>query len=149
MPSSTRPVFQQQIEQLTATFAADLVGIMKAAIVESVTSAVEGAPSAPAKAVKTIAPVQLAKARRTAAVKLPKAAPKRRAKGAKRSRAVIARTTGALLAEIVAHPGQRIEQIAKALKTSTKELTLSTKKLLAEKKIKATGVKRATTYSPA
>jgi hypothetical protein len=151
MPASKPLAFRQQIEHLTAAFASDLVGIMKAAIVESVTSAVADVPSAPERVVKaavTVSPKLVAKARKTAAKKLPVVA-KRRAKGAKRSRAVIARTTAALLAEIVAHPGQRIEQIAKALKIATRDLELPTKKLLAGGTIKATGVKRATSYSPA
>jgi hypothetical protein len=161
MPAPKHLAFQQQIEQLTATFAADLVRVMKAAIVESVTSAVDGAPSAPvsvrvvgapaparpAKAARAIPSAPIARAPKAAAKKLPGKA--RRPKGAKRSRALIARTTAALLAEIVANPGQRIEQIAKAMKTATKELTLPTKKLLGQGKIKSAGVKRATTYSPA
>jgi hypothetical protein len=147
MPASKHPAFLQQIEQLTATFAANLVGIMKAAIIDTVTSAVADAPSAPAKAVKTVPAAPVAKAPKTVATKLPKVA--KRAKGAKRSRAVIARTSAALHAEIVAHPGRRIEQIAKALKIATRDLKLPTKKLLAGGTIKAKGVKRATTYSPA
>jgi hypothetical protein len=77
---------------------------MEAAIVESVTNAVGAAPSAPANVVKTV-PAPVAEAQR----KLPRKT-KSGPKGAKRSRAIIARTTAALLAEIVAHPGQRIEQ---------------------------------------
>jgi hypothetical protein len=159
MPAPKHLAFQQQIEQLTASFAADLVRVMKAAIVESVTSAVDGAPSAPvsvrvvgaparpAKAVRAIRSTPIAGPTKATEKKLPGKA--KRPKGAKRSRALIARTTAALLAEIVAHPGQRIEQIAKAMKTATKELTLPTKKLLGQGKIKSAGVKRATTYSPA
>jgi hypothetical protein len=181
MPSSRHPAFQAQIEQLTTTFAADLVRIMKAAIVENVTNAVADAPSAPVS-VKAPAPVQPAKAgRRVPAARRRKLAPKAVAgpkripaavaqiagdlgqhadrklpkkakskpKGAKRSAALIAKTTADLLAEITAHPGLRIEQIAKAMKTSTRELTLPAKKLLGQGKVKSTGVKRATTYSPA
>jgi hypothetical protein len=151
MPTSKNHAFQQQIEQLTATFAADLVRVMKAAIVESVTSAVAGAPSAPVavKAAEAPATVLVPKAARTTSAKTVLAKAKSRPKGAKRSRAAIARTTAALLAEIVAHPGQRIEQIAKAMKTSTRDLSLPTKKLLGLGKIKSAGVKRATSYSPA
>ena len=100
------------------------------------------------EAVKAVPSAPVAEALTAVSKKLP-GKPKSRPKGAKRSRAAIARTTADLLAEIVAHPGQRIEQIAKAMKTSTKELTLPAKKLLGQGKIKSAGVKRATTYSPA
>jgi hypothetical protein len=49
---------------------------------------------------------------------------------------------------IVKHPGQRMEQIAKGLGTSTKELVLPARKLLAGKQIATKGQRRATTYFP-
>ncbi|MFO0759505.1 MAG: hypothetical protein U0359_23640 [Byssovorax sp.] len=49
---------------------------------------------------------------------------------------------------IKSNPNQGVEQIAKALGTSTKELTLPIRKLLADKKITSKGQKRATRYSP-
>lgn len=70
-------------------------------------------------------------------------------KGQKRSLALIAKTTKALLTYIEAHGGQRIEQIAAGMKTSSKDLMLPSKKLLAEKKIKTKGEKRGTRYFPA
>ena len=45
-------------------------------------------------------------------------------------------------------PGQRIEQIAVELRTRTKELALPAKKLIAAKKIRTTGNRRATKYYP-
>jgi hypothetical protein len=72
-----------------------------------------------------------------------------RPKGEKRPPALIARTTTSLLDHVTKHPGQRIEQIGKALRTATKDLTLPAKKLLADKKIVTKGHKRATTYYPA
>lgn len=47
---------------------------------------------------------------------------------------------------IVKNPGLRIEQINKQLGTTTKDLQLPIRKLIAEKRIKAKGNKRATTY---
>lgn len=41
-----------------------------------------------------------------------------------------------------------MEQIAKTLGTTTKELALPAKKLIAEKKIKTKGERRATKYFP-
>jgi hypothetical protein len=49
---------------------------------------------------------------------------------------------------IAKHPGQRMEQIAKGLGTSTKELVLPARKLLANKQISTKGQRRATTYYP-
>jgi hypothetical protein len=144
MPPPKTPAFQQQVEQLTAAFAAELVRVMKAAIVQSVASAVGDAPTAP----KT---VQVPK--ESSAAALPRrskaAKPAAAKKGGKRSPKAIAKTTDALAAYIAKNPGQRIEEIAKALKTATKDLSLPTKKLIAAKKISAKGKRRATTYFPA
>jgi len=56
---------------------------------------------------------------------------------------------GRLLSEIKAKPGLRMEQIAKTLGSTTKDLALPAKKLIAEKKIKTKGERRATKYFPA
>jgi hypothetical protein len=71
-----------------------------------------------------------------------------RAKGAKRPPGEIETLTADLGSYIKSNPGQRIEQIAKGIGTSTKELTLPVKKLLAKKAIKTRGQKRATQYFP-
>ena len=44
------------------------------------------------------------------------------------------------------NPGQRIEQIADGMGTSTKELNLPAKKLIAGKQLKTKGQNRATQY---
>ena len=44
------------------------------------------------------------------------------------------------------HPGLRIEQINKEIGTSTKDLALPIRKLVAEKRVKVKGKKRSTTY---
>jgi hypothetical protein len=72
--------------------------------------------------------------------------PKRRA-GEKRSQDELARITGELYAYVKSNGGQSIEQIAKGLGTSTKELTLPIRKLLRDKKVSSKGQKRATRYS--
>ena len=59
----------------------------------------------------------------------------------------IVKTTEKLLQYITKNSGQRIEEIAKGVGHSTKELTLPVKKLLNDKKIVAKGEKRATRYS--
>jgi DNA-binding NtrC family response regulator len=75
------------------------------------------------------------------------AAAKRRA-GEKRSPALLAQVTEQVFNHVKSNAGQGVEQIAKALGTSTKELTLPIRKLLADKKITSKGQKRATRYFP-
>lgn len=72
----------------------------------------------------------------------------RRPKGAKRPAEEIEQTKGRLYDFIKANPGQRIEQINKALGTTTKDLTLPIKKLIADKAVRTEGEKRATAYFP-
>jgi hypothetical protein len=71
-----------------------------------------------------------------------------RAKGAKRPPGEIAKLVGRLRDYVKSHPGQRIEQIAKGMGVSTRELNLPAKKLLAQKVLKTRGEKRATKYFP-
>lgn len=71
-----------------------------------------------------------------------------RAKGAKRSPDELEELTNQLLAYVKSNPGQRIEQIAEGMGTSTKELNLPAKKLIGNKSLKTRGHKRATQYFP-
>jgi len=71
-----------------------------------------------------------------------------RAKGAKRPPGEIAKLVGKLKDYVKAHPGERIEQIAKGMGVSTRELNLPAKKLLSQKVLKTRGEKRATKYFP-
>lgn len=75
------------------------------------------------------------------------AASKRKA-GEKRTPAQLAQITEQVFNHIKGNPGQGVEQIAKALSTSTKELTLPIRKLLTDKKVGSKGQKRATRYFP-
>ncbi|WP_437481534.1 DNA-binding protein [Sorangium sp. So ce1014] len=75
-----------------------------------------------------------------------RAAKPTRKKGEKRSKEELAAMTQKVLEHIRANSGQGVEQIAKDLGTTTKELTLPIRKLLVEKKITSKGEKRATKY---
>jgi hypothetical protein len=75
------------------------------------------------------------------------AAPKRRA-GEKRTPQELVQITDQVFNYIKSNPGQGVEQIAKSLATSTKELTLPIRKLLVDKKVGSKGQKRATRYFP-
>jgi hypothetical protein len=70
---------------------------------------------------------------------------KSRAKGAKRSPEELEALTQNVLSHIKRNPGQRVEQIAAALGTSTKELALPIIKL--GKALKTQGQRRGTKYT--
>ncbi len=128
--------FDRQIRKTIEAFVEELSGLVRAAALQSVTEAF-GAGGVPARRGRGAAPAAPAPSGRG------------RAKGQKRPPEALAQLTESLMSAIKAGPGQRMEEIAKALGTSTGELTLPAKKLLAEKKIKTKGERRATKYYPA
>lgn len=69
------------------------------------------------------------------------------ARGTKRAPEEIEKLTVELHRYMLRNPGQRIEQIAKAMGVTTRELNLPIKKLHARKLLKTKGQKRATAYS--
>jgi hypothetical protein len=71
---------------------------------------------------------------------------RRRRKGGKRSTDEINQMAGTLLDYIGKNPGQRMESIARALDSSTQELTLPIKKLILGGRLRTEGQKRATSY---
>lgn len=66
--------------------------------------------------------------------------------GGKRDSSEIDRLGNRFLAFVSKHPGMRIEQINAELGTSTKNVALPIRKLIATKAIKTTGTKRSTKY---
>ncbi|HWN70875.1 MAG TPA: hypothetical protein VNM90_24705 [Haliangium sp.] len=70
-------------------------------------------------------------------------------KGGKRSPDEIAATADRLLQYIRENPGQRMESIATAMSSSTRELALPIKRLVRNRQIQVEGQKRATSYYPA
>lgn len=69
-----------------------------------------------------------------------------RGKGVKRTSGDLARIGDKLLAYVAANPGLRIEQINKAIGTSTRDLQLPIRKLIADGALKTKGQKRSTQY---
>jgi hypothetical protein len=68
-------------------------------------------------------------------------------KGGMRDPDIFAQQKFNVLAHLTANPGQRSEKIAGATKISTSDLRLVLKRLVADKKLKAAGVARGTTYT--
>jgi hypothetical protein len=67
-------------------------------------------------------------------------------RGVKRTAADLEMLSEKFASFVKANPGLRIEQINKELGTTTKDLALPIRKLIAEGKITAKGQKRSTTY---
>lgn len=147
---------ENDIRSRVDSFVNELSALVRRAALEAVADALKvggGQPAArkpgrPAKAATTEGETT----RKTPGRKpgRPAAAPKaaKRKAGEKRSPAMLAQITEQVYNYIKANPQQGVEQIAKALNTSTKELTLPIRKLLGEKKVGSKGQKRATRYFP-
>lgn len=69
-----------------------------------------------------------------------------RGRGAKRTADELEKMQSDFLAFVAKNPGLRIEQINKQLGTTTKDLALPIRKLIADGSLKAKGKKRSTTY---
>jgi hypothetical protein len=71
-----------------------------------------------------------------------------RGRGAKRTSDELDKLADAFHTFVSKHPGLRIEQINKQLGTTTKDLALPIRKLIAEGALKTKGEKRSTAYFP-
>jgi len=71
---------------------------------------------------------------------------KRREKGAKRDGSQLESLQEKVLEFVAANPGMRIEQINKEIGTTTRDLQLPIRKLIAAGSLKTKGAKRATQY---
>lgn len=120
------------IREAVESFVEQLRDLIQQAALESVQAALSGA--GPAR--------RGVKAGRPAVGVLAKG----RQKGAKRTPEELEGLVKKLHSHVAKNPGQRIEQIGKALGIVTKELVLPVKKLVSEKKLSTKGQKRATTY---
>jgi hypothetical protein len=134
MANSLDDRIRARVEQ----FAAELAELIRESAMETVSAALTGArPSAGRGGRRAAAAAAPARGRGRAAS---------REKGAKRPPDEIERLTGRLFDYVKGNPGQRIEQIADGMGTSTKELNLPAKKLIAGKQLRTKGQKRATQY---
>jgi hypothetical protein len=155
-----------EIRAKTETFVAGLAAVIRQAALEAVgevlgrgkvatplklpTLVRAGRPPAPAAKAAAGRPVKAGPASRASKAAVSrKPALAKRAPGAKRPPGELVKLTEKLGDYIKANPGLRMEAIARALATPTRELNLPIKKLLASKRVRFQGHKRATEYFPA
>ena len=137
MANSLDDRIRARVEQ----FAAELAELIRESAMETVSVALAGARPSPGRGGRRGPAAVVAAVRSTGRGRAAS-----REKGAKRPPDEIERLTGRLYDYIKGNPGQRIEQIADGMGTSTKELNLPAKKLIAGKQLKTKGQKRATQY---
>ncbi|HEV8550613.1 MAG TPA: hypothetical protein VGQ57_16320 [Polyangiaceae bacterium] len=126
----------EKIRGMLEAFASDLAGLIRESAMETVRDALGGAAPSGRRGGGRVARAEAASPAR----RLPK--------GAKRPPGEIVKLTQRLLDYVKTHKGERIEQIAKGMSVSTRELNLPVKKLISTKAIKTRGQKRATQYFP-
>jgi len=131
MPNADR------VEALIRNFAAQLQDLVRDQLSADVTSAVQGALGGRQAPRGRAAANQIASTARAT----------KRGAGSKRTPEQIEKLATQLLSFIDKNPEQRAEQIAEANKLTTGELVLPIKKLLTDKKVKAKGKARGTTYT--
>ncbi len=130
------PDLQRQINERVAAFVSDVTEIARQAAMDTLTEALHDGKPAPA--------------RRTATTGYTKPqAPARRGRGGKRSPEELDQMAEQLHAHIQENPGERMEEIARSVGSSTRDLALPVKKLLSDRRIRTEGQKRATRYYPA
>jgi hypothetical protein len=144
---------QDELRSRIDAFVDELAGIVRQSALEAVRSALgeAGAPRAVSHAAAAAPPSRGRRGRPRGAVRrtAAKSVVRVRAKpGQKRDPKVLARLVDRLATYIATNPGQRIEQINKALGVPTKDLSLPIKKLLRAGRISSKGQKRSTTYLP-
>jgi hypothetical protein len=122
----------EALRSLVDRFVQDLTAAIQDNVMDVVRAALENAPEGGARS------------RRGRG----RAAAGRPGKRGKRDAGQLEALSTKLRSYIAKNPGQRMEQIAKGLGTTTKELVLPARKLLGAKQIGTKGQRRATTYYP-
>jgi hypothetical protein len=135
-----------QVEALLREYTTKLRAVFRGQLEDDVTAAVRKAISGSNGPVRRGRPPGAA-ARVNEAPRQTKPTRGRKSRGGKRSPEQMAKLSARLLAYIAEHPGQRSEQISAATKLATGDLALPLRKLVAEKRIKSSGVARGTTYT--
>jgi len=131
--------FQNEMNHAVQGFVAQIAELARRAALDTLESAFGGRSSRDTGARPAIA---------IAAGGMARAGRPRGGRGAKRTAEDIEVLSEKFAAFVKASPGLRIEQINKELGTTTKDLALPIRKLIADGKIAAKGQKRSTTYFP-
>ena len=132
----------EEIQSRIQSFVAELTELAKRSAFEAIAAALgtDGAQAAP-RAARTPRERQ-----RSAAEAPTRRARGPRRKGEKRDPQLLETLSNKMLAYVAKNPGKRIEEINRALGTTTKDLALPTRKLVAAGSLKAKGTRRSTTY---
>jgi hypothetical protein len=131
--------FQNEMNRTVQSFVAQITELARRAAIDTLESAFGGrAARGPVAATATAAATTSVAAR----------AGRPRARGAKRSPEDLEALSEQLGSFVKTNPGLRIEQINKQLGTTTKDLALPIRKLIAAGVISSKGQKRSTTYFP-
>lgn len=120
--------FQTEMNRTVAAFVAQITELARRAAIDTLEAALSGRAARGAAAAASPGPGRV------------------RGRGAKRSPDELDKLAERFQAFVKENPGLRIEQINKQLGTTTKDLALPIRKLLAEGAIHAKGQKRSTTY---
>lgn len=132
--------YQVQVQRLIDEFVARIGALAHAAATELVQAAVDAALAAVER--------QRELARQAAPPAARSVAPTPATSG-KRDADAIEQAKARVLQFVRLQPGLRIEQINRELGTSTRELALPLRKLIAEGRLRTEGAKRSTQYFPA
>jgi hypothetical protein len=130
---------QQQIHARIEAFATELEALVRRAAIEAVTSSLDSGGST-----RTSRPSGAASGRATATIG--SAISFERKKGAKRTPEQLGQLDAAIVAFVKSQPGNGVERMAKGLGVPSKDLKPRVAILVDGRKLKKTGVKRATKY---
>jgi hypothetical protein len=134
--------FQNEMNRTVQSFVAQISELARRAALDTLESAFNSGPtrkasgSATARTTGPGAAAPLGRVGRPAGIK-----------GGKRTAEELEELTRRVVDFVKANPGLRIEQINKQLGTTTKDLALPIRKLVAEGYLSSKGQKRSTTYS--
>jgi hypothetical protein len=132
--------FQNEMNRTVQSFVAQIAELARRAAIDTLESAFSGRAARGGAGAPAAAPVVTSGAARVGRP--------RGGRGAKRSPADLEALSEQLGSFVKANPGLRIEQINKQLGTTTKDLALPIRKLIATGVITSKGQKRSTTYFP-
>jgi predicted HTH transcriptional regulator len=132
--------FQNEMSRAVTGFVTQISELARRAALDTLESAFSTGPSRKAPAASTRSTAATA-----AATQSGRGRPPGRG-GAKRSASELEALTQRFVDFVKSNPGLRVEQINKQLGTTTKDLALPIRKLVADGVISAKGEKRATTY---